>query len=211
MDERKRIQAVLKALSRAIAGMSEEDCERLLSGRFDIQISLVETGNVSRNKGARQPTQDNDAPAPSPSSRSGAIPEMQLGNLTGERRDTEPVERVPVHKGHDPKHFKRTHGSKQEYKTDARRPSMEELHALAMKLGELNTRDEAQDLLRRNPSMAVRENIAQLAKTLKVYVAKHDDRDTIERKIIEFTVGAKLRTDAIHGLNLKRSGNPGGS
>ena len=47
--------------------------------------------------------------------------------------------------------------------------------------------------------------LAAFAKTLKIYVAKHDRRDDIENKIIEFIVGAKLRTEAIQTLNMKGS------
>jgi hypothetical protein len=192
--------------------MSEEDCERLLSGRFNIQISLVERkADGERANGERQLPQDDGATAASPPSKAGETPDMHLDAPKPERTGTSASDRMPMHKGLTQKQFKRAHGPKQDHTSDVRRPSMEELRALATKLDELKTRDEAQELLRQSPSLGGRENIARLAKFLKVYVAKHDDRDTIERKIIEFTVGAKLRTDAIQGLNLKRSGNPNGS
>ena len=52
-----------------------------------------------------------------------------------------------------------------------------------------------------------KDTLAAFAKAQKVYVAKHDRRDDIENKIIEFVVGAKLRTEAIQTLNMKGGGN----
>ena len=49
--------------------------------------------------------------------------------------------------------------------------------------------------------------LTAFAKTQKIYVAKHDRRDDIENKIIEFVVGAKLRTEAIQTLNMKGGGD----
>jgi hypothetical protein len=46
-----------------------------------------------------------------------------------------------------------------------------------------------------------------LAKGQKLYVAKNDRREDIENKIIEFVIGAKLRTEAIQPLNLKGGRN----
>ncbi len=43
---------------------------------------------------------------------------------------------------------------------------------------------------------------------LKVHINKHDKRDAIEDKIVEFVVGVKLRSEAILCLNLKSSGTP---
>jgi hypothetical protein len=48
-----------------------------------------------------------------------------------------------------------------------------------------------------------RRNLAAFARLLKVHVVKHDRRDDIESKIVEFVIGGKLRTEAIRSLNLK--------
>jgi len=54
-------------------------------------------------------------------------------------------------------------------------------------------------------AMATRDALAAFARTLKVHVVKHDRREDIEAKIIEFVIGGKLRTEAIRSLNLKGS------
>lgn len=54
-------------------------------------------------------------------------------------------------------------------------------------LGEIGTRDE----------------LERFARALKVHVVKHDRRDDIEAKVIEFVIGGRLRTEAIKSLNLR--------
>lgn len=56
--------------------------------------------------------------------------------------------------------------------------------------------------------IASRDALAAFARTLKVHVVKHDRRDDIESKIIEFVIGGTLRTEAIQSLNLKGGGRP---
>jgi hypothetical protein len=48
-----------------------------------------------------------------------------------------------------------------------------------------------------------RDALANFARALKVHVVKHDRREDIEAKIVEFVIGGKLRTEAIQSLNLK--------
>jgi hypothetical protein len=58
-------------------------------------------------------------------------------------------------------------------------------------------------------AIKTRDALAAFARTLKVHVVKHDRREDIESKIIEFVIGGKLRTEAIRSLNLKGgSGRP---
>jgi hypothetical protein len=61
-------------------------------------------------------------------------------------------------------------------------------------------REEARQVL---SAITNRDALAALARTLKVHVVKHDRREDIESKIIEFVIGGKLRTEAIQSLNLK--------
>jgi hypothetical protein len=71
---------------------------------------------------------------------------------------------------------------------------------LLAKLNEAKERSEARQIL----SVIVnRDSLEALARTLKVHVVKHDRREEIESKIIEFVIGGKLRTEAIRSLNLK--------
>jgi phenylalanyl-tRNA synthetase alpha subunit len=72
-------------------------------------------------------------------------------------------------------------------------------------LGDCKNREEAKAILSSIPN---KETLTAIAKTQKIHVIKNDRREDIENKLIEFTIGAKLRTEAIHSLNLKGgSGN----
>jgi hypothetical protein len=75
--------------------------------------------------------------------------------------------------------------------------------ALQKHLSELQkskTRQEALNLLQAN--FRTKKNLIQITKLLKVYVNRNDKRDTIENKFVECVVGARLRSEAIQGLNL---------
>lgn len=76
--------------------------------------------------------------------------------------------------------------------------------ALMSKLNDCKDRDEARQVLQ---SVATKEALTSLAKAQKLHVTKNDRREDIENKIIEFVIGAKLRTEAIQTLNLKGGGN----
>jgi len=76
--------------------------------------------------------------------------------------------------------------------------------ALMDKLNNCKDREEARQVL---SSVTNKDTLASLAKSQKLYVAKHDRREDIENKIIEFVIGAKLRTEAIQTLNLKGGGS----
>lgn len=75
---------------------------------------------------------------------------------------------------------------------------------LMSRLNDCKDRDEARQVLL---SVATKDALTSLAKAQKLYVAKNDRREEIENKIIEFVIGAKLRTEAIQTLNLKGGGN----
>ncbi len=68
------------------------------------------------------------------------------------------------------------------------------------RLGSCKDRDEAREILSSIPN---KETLIAIAKTQKIHVVKNDRREDIENKLIEFIIGAKLRTEAIHSLNLK--------
>ena len=73
------------------------------------------------------------------------------------------------------------------------------------RLSNCQDRDEARKILSDIPN---KEILISIAKTQKIHVIKSDRREDIEDKLIEFIIGAKLRTEAIHSLNLKGgSGN----
>lgn len=71
---------------------------------------------------------------------------------------------------------------------------------LMSRLGACSDREQAKGILMEVTS---KDLLTTFAKNQKIYVAKHDRRDDIEHKIIEFIVGAKLRTEAIQTLNMK--------
>ncbi len=68
------------------------------------------------------------------------------------------------------------------------------------RLNNCNERIEAREVL---SAIKTRDALAAFARTLKVHVVKHDRREEIESKIVEFVIGGKLRTEAIRSLNLK--------
>ncbi|MFZ3037416.1 MAG: hypothetical protein WA112_09125 [Rugosibacter sp.] len=76
--------------------------------------------------------------------------------------------------------------------------------SLMTRLNDCKDRDEARQVLL---SVATKDALMSLAKGQKLYIAKNDRREDIENKIIEFVIGAKLRTEAIQTLNLKGGGN----
>lgn len=71
-------------------------------------------------------------------------------------------------------------------------------------LNDCKDRDEARRLL---SGIAKKEELTAIAKSQKLHITKQDRREDIENKIIEFFIGAKLRTDAIQSLNMKGGGD----
>jgi hypothetical protein len=68
------------------------------------------------------------------------------------------------------------------------------------KLNDCKDRTHAREIL---SAIKNRDALAAFARGLKVHVVKHDRREDIESKVIEFVIGGKLRTEAISSLNLK--------
>lgn len=58
-------------------------------------------------------------------------------------------------------------------------------------------------LLLHNEKLAGKNDLAKLARFLRIHVNKHDKREMIEDKIVEAVVGVRLRSEAIQGVNLK--------
>jgi len=85
------------------------------------------------------------------------------------------------------------------------RLTTEELQSLVIQLQSSTTREEAAGLLHKDNYALLKESLAKLAQLLGIHVDKSDRRDTLETKIVEFVVGAKLRSAAIKSLNLKHS------
>ena len=71
---------------------------------------------------------------------------------------------------------------------------------IVRELNESQSRDEAREILSRIPN---KESLTTIARSQKLHITKQDRREDIENKIIEFFIGAKLRTDAIKTLNMQ--------
>jgi hypothetical protein len=71
---------------------------------------------------------------------------------------------------------------------------------LVERLNMCKDRDEARRILL---EVTNKESLSSLARSQKIHVAKHDRREDIENKIIEFVIGGKLRSEAIQTLNMK--------
>lgn len=80
-----------------------------------------------------------------------------------------------------------------------------DLASVVARLNESKDRTKAKEIL---SEISGRDPLAAFARSLKVHVVKHDRREDIESKIIEFVIGGKLRSEAIRSLNLK--GGSGG-
>lgn len=78
-----------------------------------------------------------------------------------------------------------------------------EILSISTQLCNLNTREEAYDLLKSNKMNIGKSDLVKLSSLLKVYVSKNDTRDKIIDKIVESVVGAKLRSEAIKNTDLK--------
>lgn len=78
-----------------------------------------------------------------------------------------------------------------------------EQDALLLELNNCSDRQQALQLL---GTISSRDALAAFARTLKVHIVKHDRREDIESKLVEFLIGGKLRTEAIQTLNLKGAG-----
>lgn len=71
---------------------------------------------------------------------------------------------------------------------------------IVRELNESQTRDEAREILSR---ISNKESLTTIARSQKLHITKQDRREDIENKIVEFFIGAKLRTDAIKTLNMQ--------
>jgi hypothetical protein len=85
-------------------------------------------------------------------------------------------------------------------KSNKEHPQPTDTENILNQLDECQDRENARAVLSEVPN---KEILTVIAKSLKVHVVKYDRREDIENKIIEFLVGAKLRTEAIHSLNMK--------
>lgn len=82
-----------------------------------------------------------------------------------------------------------------------------DLEGVRGRLNGVKDRDAARSILQELPN---RETVARLARSMKVHVIKHDRREDIESKIIEFLIGGTLRTEAIQSLSLRGGGGSSG-
>ena len=92
----------------------------------------------------------------------------------------------------------------QRRKKEADKSNVIEQERILGQLGDCSDRERARHIL---SAVAGRNALASVARSIKVHVHKHDRRDDIESKIIEFVIGGRLRTEAIRSLNLKNDGD----
>lgn len=78
-----------------------------------------------------------------------------------------------------------------------------DMESTVARLRTCKDREEARDIL---SQVTNKNQLTSLAKTMKIHVMKHDRRENIEHKIIEFAIGGRLRSEAIQTLNLKGGG-----
>lgn len=90
----------------------------------------------------------------------------------------------------------------------ARRPHDDEFASLIEQLRAAESRAEALRILNKDPRLAAKGGIVQLARALELHVNKHDKRETVEDRVVEAVVGVRLRSEAIQGMSLKASSPP---
>lgn len=78
--------------------------------------------------------------------------------------------------------------------------SLVDMEAIAEQLFSCGDREQGRSVL---SGITNKDALSALARSLKIHVAKHDRREDIENKIIETTIGARLRSEAIQTLNMK--------
>lgn len=83
-----------------------------------------------------------------------------------------------------------------------------DVEAVVEHLNICKDREEARRIL---SDITNKESLSLLARSQKIHVAKHDRREDIENKIIEFVIGGKLRSEAIQTLNMKGSSTSSGN
>jgi hypothetical protein len=87
--------------------------------------------------------------------------------------------------------------------------STAETTEMADKLSQFLTRDEATEYL--TQSMVLKSDLIKLASLLDIYINKSDGKDKIVDKIVESTVGARVRSKAIKDTRLKHANEFSGS
>jgi hypothetical protein len=122
---------------------------------------------------------------------------LRIITATIESLDQEQIDKLIAGKG------KLTFTDSVTAREPASSPPIDQASILA-KLDACKDREEARQVL---SAITNRDALSAFARTLKVHVVKHDRREDIESKIIEFVTGGKLRTEAIQSLNLK-GGSP---
>lgn len=80
-----------------------------------------------------------------------------------------------------------------------------ELGALSERLLHLESREEARDLLKSSPHLKTKRDFEFLARLLDVYTAKSDTTERLVERLVESSVGTKLRSQAIKRIRLDSS------
>lgn len=105
--------------------------------------------------------------------------ELQLNFVQARKRNTEPIKKI----------------------------TPEDVQLLITQLWEMKARDEARSLLQSDIRLQLKGNLMTLAKALKIHITKQDKREDIEAKIVEFVIGARLRSEAIQGISFASRGS----
>ena len=80
-----------------------------------------------------------------------------------------------------------------------------DLVSVCEKLSSFETREEAVEFFAKNTPLTLKTSLIKLASLLSVYINKRDNKDKIIEKIIESTVGAKIRSKAIEDTDMSRT------
>ena len=101
----------------------------------------------------------------------------------------------------------RVENGKRPRKTKPRKPVDDELQQVARDLRELTTREEGEKLLDERASS--KDDMVRLARILDLPVQKSDTVQQLRSRLIESTIGFRLRSAAIQGTSAKSPASEG--
>ncbi len=191
--DKQSLKEVLRVISQTIDALSQKQIDALFAGKGQLVFASSETPQetpssppAARAQAASRPAPERAAEPAAPVAQ--AAPEPALEKAHAEDQPTQP-----------PAKAKKT-------KTSAKPAAPVDLGDLWARLGACRDRAEAKKLLK---TVRLTGALRDLGRMNNVSVAGLT-RSQIEDKLIEFTVGSRLRREAIHSLDLRETRRPEG-
>ncbi len=192
--DKQSLKEVLRVISQTIDALSQKQIDALFAGKGQLVFASSETPQetpssppAARAQAASRPAPERAAEPAAPVAQ--AAPEPALEKAHAEDQPTQP-----------PAKAKKT-------KTSAKPAAPVDLGDLWARLGACRDRAEAKKLLK---TVRLTGTLKDLGRMNSVSMPSTLNRAGIEDKLIEFTVGSRLRREAIHSLDLRETRRPEG-